>query len=57
MIPDFSGAAPNADIAVVKLKPAKKFLRDFLLIREDAVAFQETDLMAGIQYSSASPTG
>ena len=50
VIPDFSGAAPNADIAVVKLKPAKKFLRDFLLIREDAVAFQETDLMAGIQY-------
>ena len=50
VIPDFSGAAPDADIAVVKLKPAKKFLRDFLLIREDAVAFQETDLMAGIQY-------
>ena len=49
VIPDFSGAAPDADIAVVKLKPAKKFLRDFLLIREDAVAFQETDLMAGVQ--------
>ena len=50
VIPDFSGAAPDADIAMVKLKPAKKFLRDFQLIREDAIAFQETDLMAGVQY-------
>lgn len=50
VIPDFYGAAPDADIAMVKLKPAKQYLKDFYLIREDAVAFQETDLITGIQY-------
>lgn len=42
---DFIGAAPEAVIAVVKLKPAKQYLRDFYAIREDAVAFQENDIM------------
>lgn len=49
-ISGFSGAAPECDLAFVKLKPAKKYLRDFFLIREDAVAFQESDLMTGLQY-------
>jgi len=47
---DFTGAAPEASIAVVKLKPAKQYLRDFFLIREDAVAYQENDIMMGITY-------
>ena len=47
---DFSGAAPYADIAVVKLKPAKQNLRDFYFIPEDAVAYQENDVMAAIAY-------
>lgn len=47
---DFSGAAPYADIAVVKLKPAKQNLRDFYFIPEDAVAYQENDIMAAISY-------
>lgn len=47
---DFTGAAPLAAIAMVKLKPAKEYLRDYYLIRESAVAFQETDLMTGIWY-------
>lgn len=46
----FSGAAPDAYIAMVKLKPAKKYLRDFFLIKEDADAFQENDIMMGITY-------
>lgn len=46
----FTGAAPNAYIGVVKLKPAKRYLRDFFLIREDADAFQESDIMLGITY-------
>lgn len=47
---DFIGAAPECNIAVVKLKPAKGYLRDFYLIRDDAIAFQENDIMMGIKY-------
>lgn len=47
---DFTGIAPNADIAVVKLKSAKQYLRNFFLIKEDAVAYQENDIIAGIDY-------
>lgn len=47
---DFTGAAPLSSLAIVKLKPAKQYLRDFFLIREDAVAFQENDIMMGITY-------
>ena len=47
---DFIGAAPYADIAVVKLKPAKEYLRDFCFIRKGAVAFQENDIFAAIDY-------
>lgn len=47
---DFTGAAPEAELAVVKLKPAKKYLRDFYLIPSDAPAFQENDIMMGMKY-------
>ncbi len=47
---DFIGAAPKASLGIVKLKPAKKYLRDFYLIREDAAAYQENDIMMGIKY-------
>lgn len=47
---NFMGAAPDSMIAVVKLKPAKQYLRDFYLIPSDAVAFQENDIMLGIRY-------
>lgn len=46
----FTGAAPGAQIAMVKLKPAKQYLRDYYLIREDAVCYQENDLMLGVLY-------
>ena len=46
----FSGAAPYADLAVVKLKEAKQYLRDFYFIPDDAVAYQENDVMLGIDY-------
>ncbi len=46
----FIGAAPQADIAVVKLKEAKQYLRDYYLIAEDAVAFQENDIMEAVKY-------
>ncbi|MGN0159630.1 MAG: S8 family peptidase [Brotaphodocola sp.] len=47
---EFSGAAPKADLAIVKLKPAKQYLRDFFLIRPDIPAFQENDIMTGISF-------
>ncbi len=48
---DFSGAAPEAEIIVVKLKQAKEYLRQFYLIPRDAAAYQENDIMLGIWYA------
>lgn len=47
---DFTGAAPACSIGIVKLKSAKEYLRDFYLIPETAVAYQENDIMMGIKY-------
>lgn len=46
----FLGAAPEASIAVVKLKQAKQYLRDYYFIPDSAVCYQETDLMLGLRY-------
>ena len=46
----FSGAASQASIAMVKLKPAKQYLRDFYLIQDGAEAYQENDIMMGVSY-------
>ena len=35
---------------MVKLKPAKQYLRDFYLIRDGADAYQENDIMMGVSY-------
>lgn len=47
---EYSGAAPEAEILMVKLKPAKQYLRDYFLIKEDAPAFAETDILMGISF-------
>ena len=46
----FSGAAPEADIIAVKLKPAKQYLRDYFLATDDAIAYQEDDCMLALRY-------
>ncbi|MCI8660876.1 MAG: S8 family peptidase [Lachnospiraceae bacterium] len=46
----FSGSAPNASLAVVKLKPAKQYLRDFFLVNTKESVFQENDIMAAISF-------
>ena len=46
----FLGAAPEASIAVVKLKQAKQYLRDYYFIPDSAVCYQETDLMLGLKH-------
>ena len=47
---NFSGAAPEAELVIVKLKPAKKYLRDFYLFPREAEVFQEDDIMLAIAY-------
>ncbi len=47
----FTGAAPEADILVVKLKEAKPYLKWVYGIQEDMLAFQENDIMAGLSYA------
>lgn len=47
---EFIGAAPDANIVFVRLKEAKQYLRDYFLIPEDAIAYQESDLMLAIRY-------
>ena len=44
----YRGAAPRADIVVVKLREAKRPLRNFYNIPEDVPAYAETDIMLGI---------
>lgn len=46
----FRGAAPRADIVMVKLKQAKPYLRDYYLIAENAEAYQENDIMEAVKY-------
>ena len=47
---DFTGAAPECELIVVKLKQAKRYLREFYLVSQDADAYQENDIMMGIKY-------
>lgn len=47
---DFTGAAPEADLVVVKLKEAKEYLRQFYFINPDAKVYQENDIMFGIRF-------
>ncbi|MEE1085668.1 MAG: S8 family peptidase [Schaedlerella sp.] len=47
---DFIGAAPQAKIAMVKLKPPKQYLRDYYFIPNETVCYQETDILLGLRY-------
>ncbi len=46
----FTGAAPRASIGVVKLRPAKQYLRDYYRIPAAAAAYQSNDIMMGVTY-------
>lgn len=46
----YIGAAPEANIVVVKLKEIKQYLREYYLIPENVTAYQETDILQAIQY-------
>ena len=49
----YIGAAPEADIVVVKLKEAKQYLRDFFMVPGGVPAYEETDVMLGVRYSDS----
>ena len=46
----YMGAAPEADIVVVKLKECKDYFREFYLIPGNVPAYQENDIMLGVFY-------
>lgn len=46
-----NGAAPDAELIVVKLKQAKRYLKDELFLSEDTPAFESSDLMLGVNYA------
>ena len=43
-------AAKDATIAMVKLKEAKQYLREFYAVSKDALIYEETDIMLGMKY-------
>ena len=49
----YTGAAPDADILVVKLKECKEYLRDFYLVPDGVPAYQENDIMLAAQYADS----
>lgn len=46
----FTGAAPMAGLVVVKLKNAKRYLRDYYQVDASLPAVQENDIMLGVRY-------
>lgn len=48
----YMGAAPEADIVVVKLKEAKEYLRQYYFVPEGANAYAENDIMLGVAYAN-----
>ena len=48
----FLGAAPKATLGIVKLKEAKKYLKQFYFIDDKTKCYQENDIMLGIRYLS-----
>ncbi len=46
----YLGAAPDADIIVVKLKEAKEYLRRLYFVPADIPAYEESDIMMAVTY-------
>ena len=47
---NFVGVAPDAELVVVKLKQAKRYLRDFFLIREGTPCYESIDILFALEY-------
>ncbi|MDF2610445.1 MAG: hypothetical protein K0R92_1919 [Lachnospiraceae bacterium] len=46
----FYGVVPEAELVVVKLKPAKQYLKEFWKIPEGAICYQENDILIALEY-------
>ncbi len=46
----FVGAAPDADIVVVKLREAKQYLREYYILPEGVPAYSEADILMAVKY-------
>lgn len=49
----FSGAAPQAELIVIKLKEAKPILKDIYFAPPNALCYQESDFILAVRYASA----
>lgn len=49
----FMGAAPDADILVIKLKECKPYLREYYLLPEEVPVYQSTDIIMAIEYADS----
>ncbi len=49
----YTGAAPEADLVIVKLKECKQYLREFYLLPDDVPAYQENDIMLAVKYADS----
>lgn len=47
---DFVGIAKESELAVVKLKEAKPYLRDYFGIKDNVKAYSETDIIYAVDY-------
>ena len=47
---DFTGIADQSEIAVVKLKEAKPYLKNFFGVPEETTAYSETDIIYAVDY-------
>ncbi len=46
----FTGVAPQTKLAIVKLKEAKNNLKNIFLVPENALCYQESDIILGIRF-------
>lgn len=49
----YLGAAPDAQLVVVKLKECKPYLREFYLVPPGVPAYQENDIMLAVEYADS----
>ncbi len=47
----FSGVVPQADLVIIKLKEAKQNLKQIFFVPENALCYQESDIILGIRYA------
>ncbi|WP_200801294.1 S8 family peptidase [Clostridium sp. Marseille-P2415] len=47
----FSGVVPQADLVIIKLKEAKQNLKNIFFVPENALCYQESDIILGVRYA------